>query len=197
MKCYLKSALPFVLVVVIASSCNTPSIEEKSIEQANPDTTAAKIPEPVVPLKATLKETVLNEKTLITGKRLYNAPKIDDDKFKLLSIKLIDSSGNDDNGFKYHIIDTLFTGAVTKILLIGREYESENAAWIAVYDHNNKLLDHKTVYYDNAEGFMSIETIIKNNQLSITTYNEYAEKEKDKKTTALYQLNENNKIVKL
>ena len=107
---------------------------------------------------------------------------------------MIDSSAGNENGFRYHVIDTLLLDQSIKVLLIGREYESENYTWITIYDGNNKLLDHKTVYYDNAEGFLAVETVIKNNQLIITTFNEYAEQEKDKKITEVYYLNENNKI---
>lgn len=194
MRSYLQPSAFILFGIMLNAACNS-SADEKNTEINKQDTTTI-ISVPAVPVKPTLKETVLNEKTLITGKKLYNSGTVGPDEFKSLSIRNIDSTGGDENGFRYHIVDTLFSGPDSKVLLIGREYESENYVWIAVFDNNNKLIDHKTVYYDNAEGFMSVESGIRNNLISITTINEYAENEKGKKVTGIFQLDGNNKIVK-
>lgn len=194
MRSYWQLSMVFLFGFMFNTACNS-STDEKPVEAIKKDSTVV----PVIPpaaLKPTLRETILNEKTFITEKKLHNSTKIDPAAFRSLSVRAIDSTGGDENGFRYHIVDTLFLGQNVKVLLIGREYESENYAWIAVYDGNDKLLDHKTVYYDNAEGFMSVETTIKNNLISITTFNEYAEKDKEKKITETFLINENNKIVK-
>lgn len=191
MRPYLKLSSALLLSIMLNTACNS-TTDKKTSETNKQDTTAIT----VAPVKPMLKDVQLNEKTVILEKKLYNSEKISTDAFRSLSLGIIDSTSGDENGFKYHIIDTLFSGPNVKVLVIGREYESENYAWVAVYDSNNKLIDFKTVYYDNAEGFMSVETGIKNNLLSITTYNEYAEKEKDKKVTAVFRIDENNKFIK-
>ncbi len=185
---------PVILIFsLLNSTCNS-ATEKNLVEETQHDTIAIVNKNPASSVKAKLKETVLNEKTVITGKRLSAAQKVDAAGYKSLSIKMIDSTTGDENGFRYHVVDTLLSDQKIKVLLIGREYESENFIWITIYDDHDKLLDHKTVYYDNAEGFLSVETVIKNNQLTITAFNEYAEQEKDKKTIEVYHLNENNKI---
>jgi hypothetical protein len=65
-------------------------------------------------------------------------------------------------------------------VLLCRGSENENIVWIASYGTGKKLIDYKQVYYDNAEGFLLVETIIKNNITSITTTNEYEEGKKVK-----------------
>ena len=190
---YLIKCSVILLCPLMILSCNA-AIEKNPVKEKLRDTIAIVNNNSSPALKTFLKETVLNEKIIIAGKRLSASKKIDADGYRSLSIKMIDSSAGDENDFRYHVIDTLLLDQSIKVLLIGREYESENYIWITIYDNRNKLLDHKTVYYDNAEGFLAVETVIKNNQLIITTFNEYAEQEKDKKITEVYYLNENNKI---
>ena len=192
----LRTSSVILIFLLLNSSCNS-STEKKKSEASKSDTITIEHNDIAIPVKIVLKEIVLNERAVITGNRLSASKKMDGEVYKLLSVKMIDSTAGDETGFRYHIIDTLLSDHGIKVLLIGREYESENFIWITVYDDQNKLLDHRTVYYDNAEGFLSIETIIKNNQLGITTFNEYAEQEKGKKTTAVYHLDENNRFVKL
>jgi len=189
----LRTAPAIILLSCFIVACNN-TTEEKNAAASTADTSFK--PPILVTLKTTLKETLLNEKTVIANKRLAAAPAMNTETCKTLSVKVIDSTATSESHFNYKILDTLFAGPTVKILLIGREYESENIIWMAVYDLQNKLLDHRTVYYDNAEGFMSVETIIKNDQLNITTYNEYAEQENEKKRTEVFHLNEDNKIVK-
>ena len=196
MSFYLRTISAILLFSLLNSTCNS-STEKRLSAEPKPDTIAIVNNNITIPGKIMLKETVLNEKNVITRKKLPASKKIDSEGYKLLSIKMIDSTATDENGFSYHIVDTLSLNKDIKVLLIGRAYESENFIWITIYDKQNKLLDHKTVYYDNAEGFLSVETIIKDNQLTITTFNEYAEQEKDKKITQVYHLNKNNRVVKL
>ena len=193
MSFYLRSRSAILLFSLLNSTCNS-STEKNIVEENQYDSITIVNKKSVTPVKAKLKETVLNEKNVIAAKRLSASKKIDADGYRSLSIKMIDSTATGENGFRYHVIDTLLSDEGIKVLLIGRAYESENFIWITIYDDHDKLLDHKTVYYDNAEGFLSVETVIKNNQLTITTFNEYAQQEKDKKTTEVYHLNENNKI---
>ena len=190
---YLRTCTVALLFSLLNTACNS-TTEEKSPGEKYPDTISIVSNNIATVPKTKLKEMVLNEKTVIADNRLHNSRKIGLTDYRSLSLKMIDSTAGDENGFSYHIVDTLLSGKDMKIVLIGREYESENFIWIAIYDGKDKLVDHKTVYYDNAEGFLSVETVIKNNQLTITTLNEYAEQKN--KLTEVYHLDENNKMVK-
>ena len=152
-------------------------------------------PEPVketVIVQTLLKDARLNEKTMVSNKILAKSHKLSGEEFASLSVRSLDSTAGSENAFIYHLVDTLFSNNNIKVFLIGREYESENIVWIAVYNGQGKLLDHKQVYYDNAEGFLLIESSITNNQLSITTQNDF-EGEGTKKTLR-YKLGPDNKI---
>lgn len=182
------------LILILVISCNeNPAGKKNDIVVTDSAGTSEKTVMPDVPI--VLKDVTLNEQTLISGKKLSSSPAIDPKFYAGLSMKAMDSTASAESSFKYHIIDTLFSRPGLNILLIGREYESENIIWIAVYDSHNRLLDKKMVYYDNAEGFLSVETVIKNNQVTITSYNEYAEGGSQKKTTAVFHFNQENKLI--
>ena len=113
-----------------------------------------------------LKERVINEKVIFQS----NAIPMNNTTREKLFISHIDSSGTGD----YFIIDTLARHPGVLILVIARKYPEENTAWIVSYDHE-KLSGAKKVYYDNAEGFLQVETIIKDNRIHISTQNDYDE----------------------
>ena len=189
----LKAISIFLFPGIILYSCN--AAPEKKPGKTTVDTTAVTSTPVLKTEPVLLKDAVINEKTLIDKKRLAASKKISADDYKRLSIKMIDSTAADANGYSYHIIDTLCSKTGLNILLIGREYVSENIAWVAVYDGKFDLMDHLQVYYDNAEGFLLVETIIKNNQLSVNSRSEFEETKNN--ITDLYRLDENNRIVKI
>lgn len=136
------------------------------------------LPEVTAPppaIKVALADAVFNSAKLVDNKRLSGSPVCTESQVKSLSLNHIDSSGSGNHDFKYHVIDSLFVSAKGTILLLGREWPSENMAWLASYDAAYKLLDKQLVYYDNAEGFLSVESSISNNELIITTTNEFDE----------------------
>lgn len=162
-----------------------------------------------VPLKATyavadtlqpqktllqLKEKHLTIDTLIATGHLAKCKKLNKQQLAALSIKQLDKSF--DPELQYRLIDTLHQGKEHYILLVGQWYDFENKAWVASYAAPNKLIDFRQVFYDNAEGFRSVETIIKNNTLTITTYNEY-EKGAAKKKTEKYSFDAAYRLQKL
>ncbi len=169
---YLKTGIYFFSCLFFLSACNDQ--QSNSEPEKAKDTVVAVLPVEVKAEPVVLKDAVLNEKNLISNHRLTKSVMIDAGQYKLLSVKAIDSTAAESN-FKYHIIDSLFSGAGHTILLIGREYDTENIVWIAAYDDQHKLIDRRQVYYDNAEGFLSIETTIKNNKLIIHTRNDFDE----------------------
>lgn len=142
-----------------------------------------------------LKETVLNPKTVIDNKRISAGRLLNAGEINRLSLKSIDSTASG-TSFKYHLIDTLFSSPEIDIYLIGREYTEENILWVASYDKHPKLLDYLIVYYDNSEGFLSIGSVIKNNMISVSKQDEYADTTKEAARTDIYYFNEANKLVK-
>ena len=121
-----------------------------------------------------LKEMEISGNNLFTGRRIFLSKSAQ----KMLSIDKIDSVETGD----YYIIDTLsfIQQPHTLILLLARKYPEENVAWIAVY-HQDKLTDSKEVYYDNAEGFLQVGSIIKADRIHISTINEFDENNMHKK----------------
>ena len=51
--------------------------------------------------------------------------------------------------------------------LIAREYENENAVWLCLFDKNQRMLNAKEVYYDNAEGNYQVEAVLKKDTLTL------------------------------
>jgi len=193
MATYLKKSFLALSIGFSIAACNS-STEIKAVELKKDSVTETSVPEPPKEIPVSLKNIVLNEKRVIQGKILTASQKADKELYQVLSIKAIDSTAADGTAFKYHIVDTLFSKPGLKILLIGREYDSENYIWLAIYNDQNTLIEHKTVYYDNAEGFLSVESVIKNNEIAITTYNEF--EEGGKKTTEKFQVDGNDKLIK-
>lgn len=148
-----------------------------------------------LPQTVTLKETLINSKTIIDNKKISASIILNDREITRLALKSIDSAASD-AGFKYHLIDTLFSGPQINIYLIGREYTEENILWVASYDQNSKLIDRLMVYYDNAEGFLSIGSVIKNNRISVHTQNEYAATTNEADKSEAYYFNQANKLIK-
>lgn len=118
-----------------------------------------------------LKNFVLNEKKLISGALIAKSKELT--KAQLVSFALNKMDEVYSPGNVYRLIDTLHRSAGNFIVLLGRVSENENIVWMASYNAGKKLVDFKQVYYDNAEGFLLVETVIKNNIVSITTTNDY------------------------
>ena len=123
-----------------------------------------------------LKNFILNEKYLITGKLLSKSRKLKKEELASFSLSKIDEVYSP--GYIYKLIDTLFHSKGHLVILLGRGSENENIVWLASYGEGKKLIDYKQVYYDNSEGFLLVETVIRNNIASITTSNEYEESKK-------------------
>lgn len=170
--------------LIIFCGCNTGTAVKAPEKPGNkPDTSVGKPPDSIPPLiNIPLIDADFNSAKLITNNRLSTSPICSPIEIKSLSINKIDSAGTENKDFKYHLIDTVFNSRAGFILLIGREWPSENIVWLASYDISQKLIDKQEVYYDNAEGFLAIESRISNKELSITTTNEFDEGSKTIKT---------------
>ena len=141
-----------------------------------------------------LKEKSLTAETLIASGDMARGKKLSAQQLSALSVKKMDRGF--DPQLQYKLIDTLYKSSSHFIVLIGQWYDFENKAWVASYTAPGKLVDFKQVFYDNAEGFLSVETEIKNNIITITTINEFEEEGKQKKTER-FRFGANYKLQKL
>ena len=148
-------------LLFIAVFCNLAALAN------NADTTqpTARLPQ--------LKNKSLTAETLIATGSMAGSKKLTPKQLAALSLKRMDHTF--DPQLQYRLMDTLYSGNGHYILLLGQWYDFENKAWIASYAAPAKLIDCRQVFYDNAEGFLSVETQIRNNIITITTYNEYEE----------------------
>lgn len=196
MNFYFTKPVIFLLASVIIISCNS-TVESTTTQDIIQETDTPKYEtEPIAtPAPVSLKDILIDENTMITGKKLFTSRQLNNEEIKLFSIETIDAGAPEDD-CAYHIVDTLFSGNEVKIFLIGRVYTEENIIWALVYDKNNKLIDNKQVYYDNSEGAMGVQSAISNNSLTIKSVNDYGETDEEKERTEVYSLNESNKFVK-
>ncbi len=103
---------------------------------------------------------------------------------------------NDVSDFKYYLLKELYNGENGKILLISRTSEMENFAWLATYDMQNKLVDSKTVYYDEwAESAVRTTSAIRNNKIIISQFMLDFETGNENKKVNTFYINEALKFV--
>lgn len=178
------------LSIGLTSCTSNPTVENNSENKTNIDSAAENL------TSRNLKNLRLNYETVITSTALTQSTLLTKEEEKIYSLNKIDASYPGDN-FIYHFFETVFADEKIKVILLGREYESENCIWLCVYDKEHNLFDTKEVYYDNAEGFKSVSTTIKNSTITIITNNDFAEKENEKTVTENYRLSADNKLVKL
>lgn len=69
--------------------------------------------------------------------------------------------------FKYYIMEEVDFGNSIKSYLIFEYYDSEMACWLVNYTPGYKLIDCREVYYDNAEGFHWINSVIDKSKRTI------------------------------
>jgi len=170
-------------------SCNSKTGKEKTEPAPAPqgkDTTVAAPETPATPQPLVLKALRLDGVTLLQKGMLRKGKLLTDDNKTSLDIEQLDKMPAPE--FKYRLLDTLFSGPQCKVLLIGREYVNENKAWLAVYDAAGKMISQLDVYYDNAEGFLSVSSVIKDSSITVTTLNDFEENEKEKKKVKTYAI---------
>lgn len=117
---------------------------------------------------------------------------------KQLQIEEIDRPlyQNDVSDFKYYLLKELYNGEKGKILLISRASEMENFAWLATYDAQDKLVDYKTVYYDEwAESAVRTTSAIRANKIIISQFMLDFETGNENKKVNTFYVNEALKFV--
>ena len=122
---------------------------------------------------------------LMAREKLHQLKVLSITEFKAYQIEAIDAFY--DPLYKYHFVDSVCVNSNGSLILIAREYDNENIIWLCKYDKNNKLIDTKQVYYDNAEGNFQIESKLISNILTLKTddVNEGKGQEKYKITNEL------------
>lgn len=92
-----------------------------------------------------------------------------------------------------HEIDSVENG---KILLISGIYEMENFAWLVSYDISGKVIDYRTVFYDEfAESIAQITSVFKNDEIQIKTYKMDLETEDETVTYQTFSINSSLKFI--
>lgn len=190
------SILVFTCFLAIGCNQASESTTTKTVQTTTPELAKPAKPTELSKPMVQLTEIVLDEKAVITDNKLAKSKKLSAQEAKALSVQTIDSTASGENSYTYHVLDTLFSGSTFKIVLIGREYTEENGIWVASYDNQQGLIHFLPVYYDNSEGFLSITSNVKNNLITIQTFNEYAERESEKQKTEVYRVDEQGKFRK-
>lgn len=181
--------------IILFSACQdeqpvkeTPAKDSLVIPSAAP---AEPAPEPET-MPVQLKPYTLNEASLFTKGAMTKARTLSKEEYAALHIAQIDAVPA---GFTYRLLDTLYNGPRYTIVLIARDNANENIAWLCSYERPGKLLQKQEVYYDNAEGFRSVSTVIKAKNITVTLYNDFAETEEGKKIVKQYTIGDDAMLV--
>jgi hypothetical protein len=184
--------LPVVLITALFSCSQPAEKETPSNTTVVVKDTAKPVPTPAPVPPITLKAHKLDGITLVQKGLLRKGKLLSTEAQRAMHIERLDQMPAPE--FRYRLIDTLYNGPQGHVLLIGREYDNENKAWLVVYDPSGSITGQQDVYYDNAEGFMAITSVIKDKTITITTLNDFAEKEQDKKKVAIYTIDDSGKL---
>lgn len=170
------------IVILFAACTNSKQNENKTVTNDSVKNEQQPINNDTIKqnVDTTLKELEIDEAYFYAGIKKISALK--KKEFSILKIKTIDSTFNDPL-FKFFSLDTLLNTDEQKVLLIAREYENENILWLVHYTKQNQIKEKVIVYYDNIEGFLTIESKIKNNTIKITSNETFEEQPKTTITT--------------
>ena len=201
MKFYTLFRIPKLMLALVCAitiySCNTnpDKISEQQVADSIPKTSVVESASfSNKPDSVNLKNMLLNEKEVIAKRLLSESQLLENDAKAQKDLSLIDSIP-DKKRFKYHLFDTLFLNKTMKVVLMGREYSEENIIWMLVLDEKGNLTSSKELYYDNAEGFRSVNSEIKNNIITVTTSNDFAETTAEQKMKQVFMVSSEGKIV--
>jgi len=85
----------------------------------------------------------------------------------------------DQDQFTYFILEKLHLSNSFNSYLIAEHYDSEMACWLVNYSMDGQLIDSYEVFYDNAEGFLTVTSNInlRNNKITVNEHNIYEDPE--------------------
>lgn len=165
--------LVYILIVSFLISCNSeknkseiPAIQEKELEELDAE------------MDISVKNTDIPFVLLLNDESYLASLKSVKDTISDYSFYKLDEFTRRKGGethFKYYIIKELELGESFKSYLIAEDYESEKACWLVNYNADTSLIDFCEVYYDNAEGFLWVDSSIdiSNKTIKITEGNIY------------------------
>ena len=151
-------------VLLLFFGCKPAEEQKKPVEPSKE--IAITTPEELVSNEPMIKPFSLTFSNLIENNRLNKLPVLTKNEIEVYSVETaIDE--NFANDYKYHLIDKVLDTPTRKMYLIAREYENENAVWLCLFDKNQRMLNAKEVYYDNAEGNYQVEAVLKKDTLTL------------------------------
>lgn len=159
-----KATLFSAFVLLLFFGCKPAEEQKKTVEPSKE--IAITTPEELVSNEPMIKPFSLTFSNLIENNRLNKLPVLTKNEIEVYSVETaIDE--NFANDYKYHLIDKVLDTPTRKMYLIAREYENENAVWLCLFDKNQRMLNAKEVYYDNAEGNYQVEAVLKKDTLTL------------------------------
>lgn len=159
-----KATLFSAFVLLLFFGCKPAEEQKKTVEPSKE--IAITTPEELVSNEPMIKPFSLTFSNLIENNRLNKLPVLTKNEIEEYSVETaIDE--NFANDYKYHLIDKVLDTPTRKMYLIAREYENENAVWLCLFDKNQRMLNAKEVYYDNAEGNYQVEAVLKKDTLTL------------------------------
>ena len=159
-----KATLFSAFVLLLFLGCKPAEEQKKPVEPSKE--IAITTPEELVSNEPMIKPFSLTFSNLIENNRLNKLPVLTKNEIEEYSVETaIDE--NFANDYKYHLIDKVLDTPTRKMYLIAREYENENAVWLCLFDKNQRMLNAKEVYYDNAEGNYQVEAVLKKDTLTL------------------------------
>lgn len=181
-----KATLFSVFLLLLVFGCKPAQEQKKPVELKKEEMVA--IPKESVNNQPKIKPFSLTFTNLIENNRLNKLPVLTKNEIENYSVgTAIDE--NFANDYKYHLIDKVLDTPTHKMYLIAREYENENAVWLCLFDKNQRMLNAKEVYYDNAEGNYQVEAILKKDTLTL-----FMSDVNDGKYTEMYSFDKNYKL---
>ncbi|WP_299628292.1 hypothetical protein [uncultured Tenacibaculum sp.] len=96
-----------------------------------------------------------------------NRTKLPKDLWRKHGLFNIESYNTDFNYYISHKSDSL--------KIIERIYDTENSTWLCLVNKNGFYLDHMQVAYDNAEGFLTVESEMIDKTVIVKTWNDFSD----------------------
>lgn len=160
-----KAKLLSAFLLFLVFGCK-PAEEQKKPVELSKEPAVSSTPAKTISNEPMIKPFSLTFTNLIENDRLNKLPILDQKQITEYAVETaIDE--NFANDYKYHLIDKVLDTPTRKMYLIAREYENENTVWLCLFDKNQRMLNAKEVYYDNAEGNYQVEAILKKDTLTL------------------------------
>lgn len=182
----------FIIVLLFATACNSNTPTSDRQQSGKADTA---IPDALQ--RASVQTVPLPDRNFdleqFGENKIKNNHPLTALELKQLYIKEIDRplSQYDLSDFKYYLLQEIYKDKEGKVVLISRNSEMENFAWLATYDVQNNLIDFKTVFYDEwAESAVRTTSIIRNNKIIISQFMLDFETGKENKKVNTFYINE-------